>query len=165
MYGFTDSISTSQDLSTEIANKQDNKSLEVSNSKGNPSDAEENSVTFKPSATNITIWIFMSWSFFLILISIPFYFNHKRIKERQSIIKNLIEKGHEIPKELLTRPSVPGRSDFHKGVILISLGLSVAIVLWSLEIKNNFWTIGLIPFLIGIAYLISFKLDKAKNDI
>ena len=105
----------------------------------------------------------MSWSFFLILISIPFYFNHKKIKERQLIINNLIDKGHEIPKELITRPSVNYRSDFHKGVILIALGMSVVIVLLSVKIENNYWTIGLIPMFIGIAYLVSFKFDKTNK--
>jgi hypothetical protein len=58
---------------------------------------------------------------------------------------------------------VPGRTDFHKGVILIALGISVVIVLFSLKIANNYWTVGLIPMLIGIAYLVSFKFDKPHN--
>jgi hypothetical protein len=114
----------------------------------------------EPTATNITLWILMSWSFFLILISIPFYFNHKKIRERQLIISSLIEKGKEIPKELMVHSTVPGRSDFHKGVILTAMGIAVVIVLLSLKIANNYWTVGLIPLLIGVAYLISFKFDK-----
>ena len=117
----------------------------------------------EPSAMNISIWIFMSWSFFLILISIPFYFNYRRAKIRQQIIHDMIDKGHDIPKELLTRPSVPGRSDLHKGIILIGFGISCIIVLFSFSITNNYWTIGLIPLILGIAYLISFKFDKTKK--
>jgi hypothetical protein len=117
----------------------------------------------EPSAMNISIWIFMSWSFFLILISIPFYFNYRRIKIRQQIIHDMIDKGHDIPKELLTRPAVPGRSDFHKGVILIGFGISCIIVLLSFRITNNYWTVGLIPLILGIAYLVSFKFDEAKK--
>jgi len=125
--------------------------------------AQKAPITFEPTAMNISVWIFMSWTFFLILISIPFYFNYRRIKLRQQVISNLIEKGQEIPKELLSRPSVPGRSDLHKGIILIGLGISIIIVLLSLNISNNYWTAGFIPLLLGIAYLISFKLDERKK--
>jgi len=135
-----------------FSDKQVNENEKTLEAKGYPD--------YQPTAVSITVWIFMSWTFFLILISIPFYFNHKKIKERQVIITNLIEKGHEIPKELLTPSSGQGRSDLHKGLILNALGLSVIIVLLSLNIPDNYWTIGLIPMLIGVAYLISFKFDK-----
>ncbi len=163
-FGQSDSVKIDLNLSREVLKKLDNKDiveiikfrdkLEYENEM-----AQEARVHAKaePTALSISIWIFMSWLFFLILISIPFYFNHKKIHEHQLIIKNLVEKGQEIPKELMTSSSKPGRSDFHKGVILIALGTGVLIVLLSLEIGNNYWTIGLIPMLMGIAYLISFK--------
>jgi len=57
------------------------------------------------------------------------------------------------------------RSDFHKGIILIALGLGIGIVILALKIKNNYWTIGLIPIFIGIGYLISHKFDKQGDKI
>jgi hypothetical protein len=163
-FGQSDSIKIDLNLSGEVLKKLDNKDiveiikfrdkLEHENQM-----AQEASVQAKaePTALSISIWLFMSWLFFLILISIPFYFNHKKVQEHQLIIRNLIEKGQEIPKELMASSSKPGRSDLHKGVILIALGTGVIIVLRSLEIGNNYWTIGLIPMLLGIGYLISFK--------
>ena len=163
-FGQSDSVKIDLNLSGEVLKKLDNKDiveiikfrdkLEQENEM-----AQEARLHAKPEPTtlSISIWIFMSWLFFLILISIPFYFNHKKIQEHQLIIRNLIEKGQEIPKELMASSSNPARSDFHKGVILIALGTGVLIVLLSLEIGNNYWTIGLIPMLIGIAYLISYK--------
>ncbi len=167
-YGQNDSVNPNQNLSGEVVKKPDNKDTADINKftdrqthkKEMP---QEGLAKVEPSAISITIWIIMSWSFFLILISIPFYFNHKKIKERNLIINNLIEKGRDIPVELIVRSSVPGRSDFHKGVILIALGISVVIVLLSLKIANNYWTVGLIPMLIGIAYLVSFKFDKTNK--
>jgi len=167
LYGQNDSVNTNLNISGEVEKKPDNKdTVEIIKSRDklvHEKKMAQDIARIEPSAISITIWIFMSWSFFLILISIPFYFNHKKIKERQLIISNLIEKGHEIPKELLARPSVNYRSDFHKGVILIALGTSIVIVLLSVKIENNYWTIGLIPMFIGIAYLISFKFDKANR--
>ncbi len=109
------------------------------------------------------IFIFI---FLLIVLYIPFYINLKKAKMRQSIINNLIEKGKEIPNELLS-PTVKKnvRSDFHKGIILIALGLSLCLVLFVLKVTNNYWTIGLIPLLIGIGYLISFKFDNRSDKV
>jgi hypothetical protein len=98
--------------------------------------------------------------FVLVVVFIPFYFNFKKIKGRQSIISQCIEKGKEIPDDLLSPQKKNIRSDFHKGIISIALGLGISLVLIVLKIENNFWTIGLIPIFIGIAYLISQKYDK-----
>jgi predicted PurR-regulated permease PerM len=121
-----------------------------------------------PSEFSMTIWTILTFAFVLLLITIPFYFNLKKTKGRQQIINDLIEKGREIPKELISASVKSGRSDFHKGVILIALGLSISIVLFVLKVANNYWTIGLIPTFIGIGYLISFKFDnsrKSKSEI
>ena len=165
LYGQPDSANTNLNASREVVKEPDNKEIvETFNFRDKLSlektMTQEVEAKVEPTAINITIWIFMSWSFFLILISIPFYFNHKKIKERQLIINNLIEKGKEIPKELMVHSAVPSRSDFHKGLILIALGIAVVIVLLSVKIPNNYWTVGLIPLFIGVAYLVSFKFDK-----
>jgi hypothetical protein len=169
-FGQSDTVKIDLNLSGEVLKKLDNKDIveiikfrdKLEHEKEMAQEARvqakaEPTANTEPTALSISIWILMSWLFFLILISIPFYFNHKKIKEHQLIIRNLIEKGQEIPKELMASSSKPGRSDLHKGVILIALGTGVLIVLLSLEIGNNYWTIGLIPMLLGIAYLISFK--------
>ncbi len=163
-YGQSDSAKIELNLSGEVLKKLDNKDI-VEIIKFRDKLEQENGIVqetrvhanAEPTALSISIWIVMSWLFFLILISIPFYFNHKNIQEHQLIIRNLIEKGQEIPKELMASSSKPGRSDFQKGVILIALGTGILIVLLSVKTGNNYWTIGLIPILIGIAYLISFK--------
>jgi hypothetical protein len=163
-YGQSDSVKTDLNLPAEVLNKLDSKDI-VEIIKFRDKLENENSIaqevrahaSAQPTALSISMWIVMSWVFFLILISIPFYFNHKNVKERQLIIRNLVEKGQEIPKELMVSSSRSGRSDFHKGIVLIALGTGILIVLLSLNIGNNYWTIGLIPILIGIAYLISFR--------
>lgn len=104
--------------------------------------------------------------FLLIVIFLPFYFNFKKVRGRQIIINNLIEKGKEIPDELLSPSSTrTARSDLHKGVILFSLGLGICIVILVLNIADNYWTLGLIPIFIAIGYFISFKFDKPADII
>ncbi len=117
----------------------------------------------------IPIMPIILFSFILIVLFIPFYFNYKKAKGRQLIINNLIEKGENIPKELLLPQVKTARSDLHKGIILIAFGLSLSIVLLSIKMtfSNQFWTVGLVPLIIGMGYLISFKLNissKGKSE-
>ena len=102
----------------------------------------------------------------ILAIYIPFYFNFKKIKGRQLIINNYLEKGKEVPDELIS-PTIKKttRSDFHKGIILIATGLGICTALLALKIENNFWTLGLIPILIGIGYLISQRFYKPGDKI
>ena len=176
----SDSVKTDLNLSSDVVKKLDSKDIvEIVKYKEklvqdritaekfafDPSKFME---SVMPSELTMTIGTILLFAFILSLLAIPFYFNLKKSKGRQQIINSLIEKDKEIPKELLLITSKTGRSDFHKGIILIALGLSVSIVLMVLKIPNNYWTIGLIPMFIGIGYLISFKFDsssKKKSEI
>ena len=105
---------------------------------------------------------------FVLMMFIPFYFSMRRTKSLHMMMNSLIEKGHDIPKELLfpvRRRSV--RSDQHKGIILLALGVSLCIVLYFTKIENvqnNSWTIGFIPLLIGVGYMISHKLNNNSGN-
>ena len=99
---------------------------------------------------------------FVLMMFIPFYFNMRSTKSLHQMMNSLIEKGHDIPKELLfpvKRRTV--RSDFHKGIILLMLGVSLCLVLYLTKVENNYWTIGFIPILIGVGYMISHKLNNS----
>ena len=165
-----DSIKTDLKLSEDIVEKLDSKEIvELIKFKEQLLNDNEMATKFAVDPTEVIgkfvpLMPIIVFTFILLILCIPFYFNFKKAKGRQLIISNLIEKGQEIPKELLTPSKKNIRSDFHKGVILASLGLSICIVLFVLEIANNYWTIGLIPIFIGIGYLISFKFDKSNKD-
>lgn len=161
-----DSIMTDLKLSDDVVKKLDNKDV-VETIKFIEQLLLDREMATRFADPSRTITDFMPVIFFiflLIALYIPFYFDFKKVKGRQLIINNLIEKGKEIPNELLS-PTVKKnvRSDFHKGIILIALGLSLCFVLFVLKITNNYWTIGLIPMFIGIGYLISFRFDKQSN--
>jgi hypothetical protein len=171
-----DSIKTDQNLSDEVVKKLDSKDIvEIIKFKEKLIQEKEIATKyatidpakivkgFMPSEFTMTITTILVLAFILLLLTIPFYFNLKKTMGRHQIINNLIEKDKDIPKELIDISSKSGRSDFHKGVILIALGISISIVLLVLKIENNYWTIGLIPTFIGIGYLISFKFDNSSR--
>jgi hypothetical protein len=97
--------------------------------------------------------------FFIRLISIPFYFNHRKTKSFHGMINGFIEKEIEIPQELLVINS-QSKSDLRRSIILIFTGIAVILTLVVLIDHSRIWTIGIIPIIIGIGYLIASRTVK-----
>lgn len=166
-----DSINTDLNLSGEVLKKLDSKEI-VEIIKYQQQLQIDKEMAFKMAVDPgqlmgkfIPTMPIIGFTFILLILTIPLYFNFKKAKGRQLLINNLIEKGQEIPIELIVPEKRNVRTDLHKGILLISLGLSVCVVLFILNQTNNYWTLGLIPLFIGIGYLISFKYDEANKGI
>ncbi len=88
-----------------------------------------------------------------------------RLKRNQMLhetIRQMIEKGQPIPPELLqpTDQCRP-RSDLRRGLIFVATGIGLGV--WFLVQHNGVWPVALIPLLIGVAFLITCKLESNKN--
>jgi Domain of unknown function (DUF6249) len=87
-------------------------------------------------------------------------------RSRQRTIRMLVEKGQPVPAELLapaTR-SVRQRSDMRRGVVWTMVGLGLMVWLAAVnDWEGGAWSLGLIPFLIGLGYLIVWKLENKKD--
>jgi hypothetical protein len=82
---------------------------------------------------------------------------------RQRTIRMMVEKGQPVPAELLAPEvrAVRRRSDVRRGVIWTMIGFGAMIFLGAVnDWEGGTWSIGLIPFLIGLGYLIVWKLEK-----
>ena len=82
---------------------------------------------------------------------------------RQRTIRMMVEKGQPVPAELLAPEvrSVRRRSDVRRGVIWTMIGLGMMIFFGAVnDWEGGAWSLGLIPFLIGLGYLIVWKLEK-----
>ena len=85
---------------------------------------------------------------------------------RQRTIRMMVEKGQPVPAELLAphARTVRQRSDVRRGVIWTMIGLGAMIFFGAVnEWEGGVWSIGLIPFLIGLGYLMVWKLEGKKN--
>src|SRR5438034_5164910 len=85
---------------------------------------------------------------------------------RQRTIRMMVEKGQPIPAELLAPAarSVRRRSDVRRGVIWAMIGLGVMIFFGAVnDWEGGAWSLGLIPFLIGLGYLLVWKLEGKNN--
>jgi hypothetical protein len=85
---------------------------------------------------------------------------------RQRTIRMMVEKGQPVPVELLA-PATRGirrRSDARRGVVWTMVGLGLMIWLAAVnDWEGGAWSFGLIPFLIGLGYLIVWKLENKKD--
>jgi len=87
-------------------------------------------------------------------------------RTRQRTIRMMVEKGQPVPAELLA-PATRGirrRSDVRRGVVWTMVGLGLMIWLAAVnDWEGGAWSFGLIPFLIGLGYLIVWKLENKKD--
>ena len=85
---------------------------------------------------------------------------------KQRTIRMMVEKGQPVPAELLA-PATRGirrRSDARRGVVWTMVGLGLMIWLAAVnDWEGGAWSFGLIPFLIGLGYLIVWKLENKKD--
>jgi hypothetical protein len=87
-------------------------------------------------------------------------------RSRQRTIRMLVEKGQPVPAELLAPATraVRKRSDVRRGVVWTMVGLGLMIWLAAVnDWEGGAWSFGLIPFLIGLGYLIIWKLENKKD--
>ena len=85
---------------------------------------------------------------------------------RQRTIRMMVEKGQPVPAELLAPEvrRVRRRSDVRRGVVWTMVGLGLMIWLAAVnDWEGGAWSFGLIPFLIGLGYLILWKLENKKD--
>ena len=85
---------------------------------------------------------------------------------RQRTIRMMVEKGQPVPVELLAPEvrRVRRRSDVRRGVVWTMVGLGLMIWLAAInDWEGGVWSFGLIPFLIGLGYLIIWKLEGKKD--
>lgn len=88
-------------------------------------------------------------------------------RSRQRTIRMMLEKGQPIPAELLApaAKAVRQRSDVRRGVVWTMVGLGVMLFFGAVnDWEGGAWSLGLIPFLIGVGYLLIWKLE-GKNSV
>lgn len=87
----------------------------------------------------------------------------KRNKMLHETMRAMIDKGQPIPPALL-QPHEPKRrpkSDLRRGLVLAGIG--VGLTVWLALDGGNQWALGLIPLLMGLGFLVTWKVEHNKN--
>lgn len=99
----------------------------------------------------------------IIVIAILVHKARRTNRIHQTVVA-LAEKGLPIPPDLFVdRAPVETNSTLHKGVILTAVGLGLIIFFLTTE-RHGPWGAGMIPLLMGLGYLIVWKLEGKKED-
>jgi hypothetical protein len=97
------------------------------------------------------------------LVGLPLYFRHRKDREQQATLRLMIEKGVTIPVEFLAQRQNP-HSDLRRGVVLVATGVGIGVFFRVLAPHPGVWALGLIPFLIGVGYLVVWKLTAPAPE-
>ena len=79
---------------------------------------------------------------------------------RHETIRAMVEKGAAVPRQLLELPP-RAAADLRRGVVLIALGVGGTLCLALIPHEPGVWALGSIPTLVGIGYLITWRMTKA----
>lgn len=103
----------------------------------------------------------------VLIVAVIMYFGFSRNRMMHRTIRIMAEKGQPIPPALLAPPvpAVRQRSDMRRGVVLCMVGLGLMLFFGAVnEWEGGSWAIGVIPFVIGLGYLLVWKLE-GKRDV
>ena len=102
----------------------------------------------------------------MIVVAIMF-FSYLKSRSLHRTVRMMVEKGQEVPPALFAPPPVVrARSDMRRGVVLVMVGIGVMIFFGAAsDWDGGAWALGMIPFLIGAAYLVVWKLEGRKDKV
>ena len=102
----------------------------------------------------------------IVIVGLILYFSFSRSRALHKTVRMMVEKGQPVPEALLNPPPVVRqRSDLRRGIILLSVGAGLMVLLGALnEWEGGAWSIGFIPFIIGLGYLLVWRLDVHKEE-
>jgi hypothetical protein len=89
---------------------------------------------------------------------------YRKHAQLQETLRLMIEKGADIPPELIAPPVAP-YGDLRRGVVLVGAGLSLVILVglvWGFA--SGAWAVGLIPAFIGAGYLFIWRLSQRTEN-
>ncbi|MGC3988401.1 MAG: DUF6249 domain-containing protein [Chthoniobacteraceae bacterium] len=101
-----------------------------------------------------------SFAMVLGIIALSVWSKAKQRRMTHETIRMMVEKGQQVPPELFITPkTVKPRNDFRTGVILIAVGAALLVFLR----HNHDSGVGWIPLIIGIGYLVVWKVQGGSN--
>lgn len=102
----------------------------------------------------------------VLIVAVIMYFGFSKNRMMHRTIRMMVEKGQPVPPALLAPPppALRQRSDVRRGVVLVMVGLGLMLFLGAVnDWEGGAWAVGIIPFLIGVGYLLVWKLEGRKD--
>ena len=100
------------------------------------------------------------------IVGLIMYFSFSKSRAMHKTVRMMVEKGQPVPEALLNPPPVVRqRSDLRRGVTLLMIGAGLMVFFGAVnDWEGGVWSLGIIPFLIGLGYLLVWRLDVRKEE-
>jgi hypothetical protein len=110
------------------------------------------------------ISILAVFGFPVAIVAVIMFSSWARTRSLHRTVRMMVEKGQPVPPELLASPAAAPVTvrpwyDLRRGIVLVSVGVGVIMFFGiSAGWDNGVWALGLIPGLIGLGYLLAWRL-------
>ncbi|HSP45088.1 MAG TPA: DUF6249 domain-containing protein, partial [Chthoniobacterales bacterium] len=101
----------------------------------------------------------------VLVVGAIMFFSYLKSRSLHRTVREMVERGQPVPPALFAPPpAIRARSDMRRGVILMMVGFGLMIFFGAVnDWENGAWAIGIIPFLIGVGYLLVWKFEGPKD--
>ena len=101
----------------------------------------------------------------VLIVAAIMFFSYLRSRSLHRTVREMVAKGEPVPPALFAPPAaIRARSDFRRGVVLMMVGFALMIFFGACnDWEGGAWSIGIIPFLIGVGYLLVWKFEGPKT--
>jgi len=103
----------------------------------------------------------------VMVVAAVMFFSYLKSRSLHRTVRTMVEKGQEVPAALFAPPPVVrARSDLRRGVILLMVGIGLMTFLGAVnDWEGGAWSLGVIPFVIGLGYLLVWKLEGRRDKV
>lgn len=103
----------------------------------------------------------------VLVVAAIMFFSYLKSRSLHRTVRAMVEKGQEVPAALFAPPPVvKARSDLRRGVVLLMVGLGLMIFFGAMnDWEGGAWSLGVIPFVIGLGYLLVWKLEGHRDKV
>ena len=103
----------------------------------------------------------------VLVVAAIMFFSYLKSRSLHRTVREMVAKGQEVPASLFAPPPVvKARSDLRRGVVLLMVGLGLMIFFGAVnDWEGGAWSLGVIPFVIGLGYLLVWKLEGRRDKV
>jgi hypothetical protein len=103
----------------------------------------------------------------VLVVAAIMFFSYLKSRSLHRTVRSMVEKGQEVPAALFAPPPiVRQRSDLRRGVVLVMVGFGLMIFFGAMnDWDGGAWSLGVIPFVIGLGYLLVWKLEGRRDKV
>jgi hypothetical protein len=98
----------------------------------------------------------------VVIVAIVLYFRLRATRLKHELVRIYLDKGQPVPPLVLGEGRSPN-ADLRRGLVLLATGVSIAIA-FALGGQGQVVGLGVIPALIGVAYLVVWRIERARSD-